>query len=371
MVIADELASKFEDSEMFEKVEAIKGFLNFKLSKKFLEQLSKDALTKKENFGKENPNGEKILLEYVSANPTGPLHIGHARGAILGDTIARVGRHLGYDIITEYYVNDAGAQMDMLGLSVALAGRDYILKEDVTYPETYYRGDYLIDIAQKIYDKDGGEIFHDESKYREMATFAKDIVLQIIINDLKDVGIEFDNFVSEASLYNVWDDTKAVLLKNGSLYEKDEKIFLKSTLHGDDSDRVVVRENGIPTYLAGDIIYHKNKFDRGYDHYINIWGADHHGYIKRVDAAIEFLGYDSKKLEILLSQMVQLLKGGEPYKMSKRAGNVILMSDIADEIGADALRFVFLTKKSDTHLEFDLDMLRKKDKEKKRKKEKL
>lgn len=361
MVIADELASKFIDDEMFEKVEAVKGFLNFKLSNSFLEKLSKEALIKGSDFAKEESKNEKILLEYVSANPTGPLHIGHARGAILGDTLARVGRHLGFDITTEYYVNDAGAQMDMLGLSVALAGRDYILKEEVEYPETYYRGDYLIDIAQKIYEKDGGDIFHDETRYREMAEFAKGIVMNIIITDLKDIGIEFDNFVSEASLYKSWSTTKDILLKNGSLYEKEDKLFLRSTLHGDDSDRVVVRENGIPTYLAGDIIYHKDKFDRGYDHYINIWGADHHGYIKRVHAALEFLGEDSKKLEILLSQMVQLLKGGEPYKMSKRAGNVILMSDITQEIGADALRFVFLTKKSDTHLEFDLDMLKNQD----------
>ena len=251
--------------------------------------------------------------------------------------------------------------MDMLGLSISLAGRDFILKENVEYPETYYRGDYLVDIAQQIFDKHGAEIFHDESRFREMASFGKNIVMDIIISDLKDVGIEFDNFVSEASLYEAWLDTKKVLFDNGSLYEKDEKIFLKSTLHGDDNDRVVVRENGIPTYLAGDIIYHKNKFDRGFDHYINIWGADHHGYIKRVHAAVEFLGNDSSKLEILLSQMVQLLKGGEPYKMSKRAGNVILMSDIAEEIGSDTLRFVFLTKKSDTHLEFDLDMLKNQD----------
>lgn len=361
MIIAQELASNFDNSEMFEKVEAVKGFINFKLSNKFLEELSRDALVSNENYAKQDSQNQSILLEYVSANPTGPLHIGHARGAILGDSIARVGRHLGYDITTEYYVNDAGAQMDMLGLSVSLAGRDFILNEEVEYPETYYRGDYLVDIAKKIYEKHGGDIFHDESRFREMANFAKEIVMGIITNDLKDVGIEFENFVSEASLYDAWLDTKAVLLENGSLYKKDEKLFLKSTLHGDDNDRVVVRENGIPTYLAGDIIYHKDKFDRGYDHYINIWGADHHGYIKRVHAAIEFLGNSSEKLEILLSQMVQLLKGGEPYKMSKRAGNVILMSDIAQEIGSDTLRFVFLTKKSDTHLEFDLDMLKNQD----------
>lgn len=361
MIIADDLVKKFDDNSMFEKIEAVKGFINFKLSNSFLEELSKDALQSGNDFAKESSKNEKILLEYVSANPTGPLHIGHARGAVLGDSIARVGRHLGFDITTEYYVNDAGAQMDMLGLSVSLAGREFVLKEVVEYPETYYRGDYLVDIAKKIFELHGGEIFGDESRFREMAVFAKDIVIDIITSDLKNAGIEFDNFVSEASLYDAWDDTKSVLLENGSLYKKDEKLYLKSTLHGDDSDRVVVRENGIPTYLAGDIIYHKDKFDRGYDHYINIWGADHHGYIKRVNAAIEFLGNDSKKLEVLLSQMVQLLKGGEPYKMSKRSGNVILMSDVVDEVGSDALRFIFLTKKSDTHLEFDLDMLKNKD----------
>ena len=185
--------------------------------------------------------------------------------------------------------------------------------------------------------------------------------MKLSIKDLKDLGIEFDNFVSEKSLYSSWDSTKEVLEKNGSLYEKNEKIYLKSTQFGDDSDRVVVRDNGIPTYLAGDIIYHKNKYDRNFDRYINIWGADHHGYIPRVKAAIEFLGNDSSKLEVILSQMVQLLKGGEPYKMSKRAGNVILMSDITEEIGADALRFIFLTRKSDTHLEFDIDMLKNQD----------
>ncbi len=361
LIIAEELALKFNDSEIFEKVEAVKGFINFKLSNGFLEKLSKEALSLGENFAKEDTKKESILLEYVSANPTGPLHIGHARGAILGDALARVGKHLGFEITREYYVNDAGAQMDMLGLSVSLAGRDFVLNEDVDYPETYYRGDYLIDIAKKIYELHGADIFHDETRFREMAVFAKDIVIEIITNDLKDAGIEFDNFVSEASLYDAWLDTKKVLLDNGSLYVKDEKLFLKSTLHGDDNDRVVVRENGVPTYLAGDIIYHKDKFDRGYDHYINIWGADHHGYIKRVHAAMEFLGNSSDRLEILLSQMVQLLKGGEPYKMSKRAGNVILMSDIVEEIGSDTLRFVFLTKKSDTHLEFDLDMLKNQD----------
>ncbi|MFK2822917.1 arginine--tRNA ligase [Arcobacter sp. YIC-80] len=361
MLIAEELAAKFDNTSMFEKVEAVKGFINFKLSTSFLESLVDDALNSKMNFAKSKPKHEKILLEYVSANPTGPLHIGHARGAVFGDTLFRVGDYLGYDITTEYYINDAGAQMDLLGLSVSLAARDFIFEEDVDYPETYYRGDYLIDIAKVVIEKFGKEVIYDESKYKEIAFFSKDLVMDIIVKDLKDLGVEFNNFVSEKSLYSSWDKTKEVLEKNGSLYEKDEKVYLKSTDHGDDSDRVVVRDNGIPTYLAGDIIYHKDKYDRAYDRYINIWGADHHGYIKRVKAAIEFLGNDSSKLEILLSQMVQLLKGGEPYKMSKRAGNVILMSDITKEIGSDALRFIFLTKKSDTHLDFDIDMLKNQD----------
>jgi arginyl-tRNA synthetase len=361
MVIADELVLNLSDSDMFEKVEAVKGFINFKLSSSFLQSLVNTALNNKDEFAKQEKKDEKILLEYVSANPTGPLHIGHARGAIAGDSLARVGKYLGFDITTEYYINDAGAQMDLLGLSVSLAARDFIFKEDVTYPETYYRGDYLIDIANIVIEKFGKDIIYDESKFKDIAFFAKDLVLEIIIKDLKDLGIEFDNFVSEKSLYSSWDSTKEVLEKNGSLYEKNEKIYLKSTQFGDDSDRVVVRDNGIPTYLAGDIIYHKNKYDRNFDRYINIWGADHHGYIPRVKAAIEFLGNDSSKLEVILSQMVQLLKGGEPYKMSKRAGNVILMSDITEEIGPDALRFIFLTRKSDTHLEFDIDMLKNQD----------
>ncbi|MGM0519253.1 MAG: arginine--tRNA ligase [Campylobacterota bacterium] len=358
MVIAEDLASKFDKSYMFEEVSALKGFINFRLSTEFLDELVNNSLKQGLDFAKDESQKEKILLEYVSANPTGPLHIGHARGAIFGDTLYKVGTHLGYDITTEYYINDAGAQMDLLGLSVALAARDFIFGEDVSYPETYYRGDYLIDIAKIVIDKFGKEVIYDELRYKEIAFFAKDLVMDIIIKDLKDLNVEFENFVSEKSLYTQWEDVKAILNKNDSLYEKDGKLFLKSSVHGDDNDRVVVRDNNIPTYLAGDIIYHKDKFDRDFDRYINIWGADHHGYIKRVKSSIEFLGNDSSKLEIILSQMVQLLKGGEPYKMSKRAGNVILMSDIVEEIGSDALRFIFLTKKSDTHLDFDIDTLK-------------
>lgn len=357
-IIAQELSKKFSNHKLFKKVEAVQGFLNFTLTNNFLEDLANKALEQGDLYTKENLKNKKILLEFVSANPTGPLHIGHARGAILGDTLANLGNHLGYSITKEYYINDAGSQMDLLGISVCLAGLEFLYKEKITYPQVYYRGEYLVDIAKETVKKFGKNILYDESKYKDIALFAKDLVLDIIIRDLKDLKIEFNNFVSEQSLYFSWNEIKEMLEKNDYLFEKDNKIYLKSIEYGDDSNRVVVRDNGIPTYLAGDIIYHKNKYDRKFDKYINIWGADHHGYIKRVKASINFLGNDDSSLEIILSQMVSLLKGGQAYKMSKRTGNTILMSDITKDIGSDALRFIFLTKKADTHLEFDVDRLK-------------
>ncbi|MBN2815773.1 MAG: arginine--tRNA ligase [Campylobacterales bacterium] len=358
MLIAEELANSFHDSEEFASVESVKGYLNFRLSEGFLAEYASWALKNPSDFAKGEKN-QKILLEFVSANPTGPLHIGHARGAVYGDTLYRLAKHLGYDITAEYYVNDAGNQIDLLGLSIQLYARENILKESVEYPEAYYRGEYLEELANGAQEKFGVEIFTNESRQKELAMWAKDKVMEIIVSTLADTNIHFDTFVNESGLYDDWD---RVMKKMGAnVYEKEGKLWISSQTKGDDHDRVVVREDGRPTYLAGDIVYHNQKFERGYEHYINIWGADHHGYIPRVNAAIDFLGYDSNKLEVLLSQMVSLLKDGEPYKMSKRAGNVILMSDIIDEIGADALRFIFASKKSDTALEFDLAEFKKED----------
>lgn len=358
MIIAEELASSFDGHEYFSSVESVKGYLNFRLSENFLAEYAEWALQNPSEFGRQEKN-EKILLEFVSANPTGPLHIGHARGAVYGDTLYKLAKHLGYDITAEYYVNDAGNQIDLLGLSIALYAKENLLNQEVEYPEAYYRGEYLEPLAQAAKEKFGVEIFSDESRYKELAMWAKDGVMEIIVESLKDTNIEFDTFVSEASLYSDWE---RVMKKIGDgVYEKEGKVFIASEAKGDDNDRVVVREDGRPTYLAGDIIYHNQKFERGYDKYINIWGADHHGYMARVRAAVDYLGYDPAKLEILLSQMVSLLKDGEPYKMSKRAGNVILMSDIVEEIGSDALRFIFASKKSDTALEFDLSEFKKQD----------
>jgi len=359
--LAEEFCQNFKGCSEFCEIEAVRGFVNFKLSSKFLIEQIDLALKKDIDFAKEEDKNQKILLEYVSANPTGPLHIGHARGAVFGDTLNRVGKYLGYDIVTEYYINDAGAQIELLGLSISLAAKEFLFNEEVEYPEKYYRGEYLVDIAKKAYEKFGKDIFYDEARFNELAQFGKDLVLEIIIKDLKNIGIEFDNFVSEKSLYKDWDKVRNILETNGYLYKKDGKIFIKSSEFGDDNDRVVVRDDGRPTYLAGDIIYHKFKFDRDFDRYINIWGADHHGYIKRVKAAIKFLGYDETKLEILLSQMVSLLKDGKPFKMSKRAGTVVLMSEVVEEIGSEAMRFIFLTKSADKHLEFELNDLKKQD----------
>jgi arginyl-tRNA synthetase len=358
MVIAEELAKSFGEADIFSSVESVKGYINFRLSESFLDEYASWALENESEFAKDKKS-QKILLEFVSANPTGPLHIGHARGAVYGDTLLRMGRHLGYEITAEYYVNDAGNQIDLLGLSIQLEGRSAILGEDVQWPESFYRGEYMSELAKEAIELFGAEILSDESRQRELALWAKDKVMKIITDDLADLNIHFDTFVSEASLYDDWQ--RALKKMGDGVYKKDEKLWIRSSEKGDEKDRVVVREDGRATYLAGDIVYHNQKFERGYDHYINIWGADHHGYIARVKAAIEFLGYDSNKLEVLLSQMVSLLKDGEPYKMSKRAGNVILMSDIVDEIGADALRFIFASKKSDTALEFDIQELKRQD----------
>ena len=357
--IAGEISKKITDLDIFSSVENVNGYLNFTLSKTFLNQQA--------NLFLEHPQKslypiktEKILLEYVSANPTGPLHIGHARGAIFGDSLCRLGRYLGYDITTEYYINDAGAQIEMLGNSILLAGRDFILKQEVQYPDSYYKGEYIVDIANAATKKFGKDVFC-EKNLELLGNFGKELMLEEIKQNLAQMRIAFDSFVSEKSLYAKWDEILNQLQSHSAVYQKDEKLWLKSQIFGDEKDRVIVRENGEPTYLAGDIIYHYDKFSRKYDHYINIWGADHHGYINRVKASLEHLKCDSKKLEVILAQMVSLLKNDKPYKMSKRAGNFILIEDVIQDIGVDALRFVFLSKTLDTPLRFDVDDLKKED----------
>jgi len=359
---ARKLAEKLEGKEEFSRIEVVGGFINLRLSPTLLNQMADRVLKERENFGSGAGKG-RVLIEYLSANPTGPLHIGHGRGAILGDSLTRIGRYLGWEVVTEYYVNDAGRQIELLGLSIYLAGRE-LLNLPVTYPTEYYRGDYIKEVAKRGIGELGEEPFRMEQRegIPLLAEWGKEQMLGEIKRDIELMGLTpFDNWISEKKLYSHWEEVRRELEQKGALYQKDGKIWLKSTQFGDDKDRVVVREDGRPTYLAGDIVYHWYKFKRKFDHYINIWGADHHGYIKRLKSAVAFLGYNPNRLEILLSQMVKLLKGGKPYKMSKRAGNFILVRDLVEDVGSNPFRFIFLTKRSDTHLEFDVEELSKED----------
>ena len=350
--------------KMFSSIEALNGYLNLTLTHSFLTYMLEVVLQSPKDFAKGECKNTKILLEYVSANPTGPLHIGHARGAIFGSVLQRIGKRLGYDIKGEYYVNDAGSQIDMLALSVYNSAAKILNLESLS--GEVYKGEYIDSVAQDAIKHFGESFFRtaDSQKtdiLQKIGLYAKDMMLEVIKENLASLSIDFDYFVSEKELYARFDDTMKTLEAHNALLHQDGAIWLQSTLKGDEKDRVLVRDNGMPTYMAGDIIYHKDKFDRDYNHYINIWGADHHGYIARIKASIDFLGFDSNNLEVLLAQMVSLLKDGQPYKMSKRAGNFILIQDVVNDIGADSLKFVFLSKSLDTHLEFDVQDLSKED----------
>ncbi|MGX3045513.1 arginine--tRNA ligase [Helicobacter sp. T3_23-1056] len=404
--IAQEICQKLESNPKsnatFSKISQINGYINLSLSADFFDECIAKAFENGLSYQKKDQKKdqtkdiakndlerrietnaqraksvqpthkkEKILLEYVSANPTGPLHIGHARGAVYGDSLKRVGEYLGLDITTEYYINDAGAQINKLAYSLALAALKILGAKDLPQElldaeqagETY-KGEYIIKTAQDCIEHFGKDFFLPQmimQNLNALKDFGKDIMLGIIKENLQNLNITFDNFVSEKSLYTQWGETLDELKAHNGIYEKDSKIWLKSSQFGDEKDRVVVRESGEETYLAGDIIYHRYKYMRGFSRLINIWGADHHGYIPRVKSAMEFLGFDSSRLEVLLAQMVSLLKDGKPYKMSKRAGNFILVSEVLSEVSQDELRFVFLSKKPDTHLEFDIDTLSKED----------
>ncbi len=354
-IVASEFASKFADSELLE-ASVVGGYLNFRLKPQLLQKIANSVATDDKVSDKQS-----IFIEYISANPTGPLHIGHVRGAVYGDTLARIARHLGHEVKTEYYINDAGNQIELLGISLALWAKEHLYKQIVTPPEKYYRGEYMQKICEDAENRFGKEIFYDENRVLELADFGKDEVLKIIQKDLADAGIFIESWASEVAHYDKLQSTIKTLEKSGQMYQKDGKTFIASASVGDSEDRVVIREDGRPTYLAGDIVYHNAKYAQNYDRYINIWGADHHGYIARIKAATQFLGVDPDKLEVILMQMVSLLKDNKPFKMSKRAGTAILMSDILNEIGSDALRYIFISKSANTSLEFDIDELKKED----------
>jgi arginyl-tRNA synthetase len=339
------------------------GFINFYIKDSVWHERLKNIDEQKENFGRLNyGGGKKVQVEFVSANPTGPLHIGHARGAVVGDVISNLLTTAGYNISREYYINDAGNQMNNLGKSVLLRYRE-LNGEKIEFPDTCYRGDYIKDISGEILKREGDKYLqaNEEKTIGYFTGLAGKSILEEIKVDLKDFGVIFDEYFSEKELYK--NDGVAKLLdklqEQGFIYSDGETLWFKTTSFGDEKDRVVVRKNGEPTYFAADIAYHQNKFSRGFEEIIDIWGADHHGYMPRMWAGIQALGHDKNALKIILVQLVNLLRDGEPVAMSTRSGEFVTLREVLDEVGKDAARYNFLMRRSDSHLDFDLELAKK------------
>ncbi|MDR0977988.1 MAG: arginine--tRNA ligase [Endomicrobium sp.] len=351
--------------ELSDTIEEIKiagaGFINFQVRDDVLYKELITILKEKNKYGSIAGNkGSRILVEFVSANPTGPLHIGHGRGAAIGDSIARILKHLGYNVSKEYYLNDVGNQMSVLANSVEIRYRQ-LKGEKLDFPGDYYQGNYITVIAERLINE-GRKI--EEIDFKTEAV--KDI-LKTIKSDLKDFAVEFDNWFSEGSIASAKDEDGRTdvdkvchyLIKNGDAYEKDNALWLASTKFGDEKDRVLKRKDGRYTYLASDVAYHKNKFERGFERLVNLWGADHHGYVARIKACIQMLGFNKDRLDIILYQLVSLVRNGQSIAMSTRSGDFITLKSIIDEVGRDACRFFFLLRAPDSQLEFDLELAKK------------
>lgn len=306
---------------------------------------------------------QKIQVEFVSSNPTGPLHVGHGRGAAVGDSVARILAFSGYDVQREYYINDSGRQIRTLGLSVLLRYRA-LFGENVDFPDTCYQGDYIVEMARALKDQQGDRLLSqsEDGAITACARYAADLIIEGIREDLLDFGISFDQWFSEQSLYDSGrvEACIATLREKQQVYEKDGALWFKTSDFGDEKDRVVVRNNGITTYFASDIAYHQEKFQRGFDRVIDVWGADHHGYIPRMKAAVEASGTDPERFQVILVQLVNLLRGGAPVAMSTRAGEFVTLQDVVKEVGRDAARFLFLTRHYDSPLDFDLEVAKQK-----------
>ena len=335
------------------------GFINFFLKNTVIYDTLKQILKAGSAYGKAPlREDDTVQVEYVSANPTGPLHVGHGRGAAYGSALVNLLRTAGYNVQAEYYINDAGNQMDNLAASV---NARYLMHFGVPaeIPENGYHGHDIIETAEAIIAKDGDAYLkmpEEErlSYFKERAYAEK---LAALRRDLAAFNVQYDNWFSERTLHPAAiEDVCETLKQRGKAYEKEGALWLKSTEYGDDKDRVIIRDNGVPTYLAADIAYHKNKYERGFKRLINIWGADHHGYVARVKASMTALGYDADQLEVLLLQMVSLFRNGQPVKMSKRTGQAISLNELIEEVGADAARYFFIMRSLDTQLDFDLDL---------------
>ena len=358
-MIADVLL-KHLDAPWLEKAEvAGAGFINFFLKHDIIYDTLCHILEQGKQYGQAPLRAEDtVQVEYVSANPTGPLHVGHGRGAAYGSALVNLLRAAGYNVQSEYYINDAGNQMNNLAASVNARYLE-LLGKKAEIPENGYHGADIIDTARAIIEQDGDKYLQMDEKDR-LEIFknrAYEEKLKALKRDLESFNVTFDKWFSERTLHPEAIKKACETLKgNGNMYEKDGALWLKSTAYGDDKDRVVIRDNGVPTYLAADIAYHKNKYERQFKKLINIWGADHHGYVARVKAAMVALGLDPNQLEILLLQMVNLFRNGELVKMSKRTGQAITLNELIEEVGTDAARYFFIMRSLDTQLDFDLDL---------------
>lgn len=358
--IAEALVAALGDCAFLSKVEiAGPGFINFTLVPTCWYEVLDDITTKGDQYGFSSfGQGRKVQVEFVSANPTGPLHIGHGRGAAVGDAVASILQAAGFDVQREYYVNDAGNQVATLGRSIWMRLREQC-GETIVFPEDGYQGEYIRDLAAKLHEEDPAVATLEENEAIKRCTvFGVDKVLVWIAADLKAFGITFDKWFSEQSLYdrNMVETELAKLADKGLSYEQDDALWLRTTDYGDDKDRVLIKSDGSPTYFASDVAYHMEKFDRGFERVIDVWGADHHGYVPRMKAVVAGLGHQPDDLEVLLIQMVNLLRDGQPFTMGKRSGNFITLSDVVDEVGRDACRFYFLMRRSDSQLDFDLEL---------------
>ena len=342
------------------------GFLNLYLKKTVLSDTLRAVLAAGEEFGTLPPNGApRIQVEYVSANPTGPLHVGHGRGAAVGSALVKLLRTAGYTVDSEYYVNDAGNQMNLLAVSVNARYLE-LLGKSVEFPENGYHGADIVETAQRIIDRDGDKYLSlpEEERLKLFQDVAYREKLAALEEDLADFGVTFDRWYSERTLHpDAVRRVVDVLLERGTAYEKDGAVWLCSTDYGDDKDRVIFRDNGVPTYLAADIAYHDDKYRRGYGRLINIWGADHHGYVARVKASMAALGHDPEELTVLLLQMVSLYRDGALVKLSKRTGETVTLRELMEEVGVGAARYFFLMRSLDSQLDFDLDLATKKSNE--------
>ncbi len=352
-----------ETRHWVERVEiAGAGFINFYLKPSWTGEVVRHILQQGEHYGEDTLGaGKRVLIEFVSANPTGPLTLGHGRNAAIGDTLARLLSALGYQVEREFYINDGAnsTQIRNFALSVLTRYRQ-LLGEPAEMPEDAYHGEYVIGIARWIREQFGDHLAEGkpEEVLKRFEGWAKSLMLQEQERDLRDFGVQFDRWFSEQSLYESGAVARALehLREKGFAYEAEGALWLRSTEFGDEKDRVLIRANGMPTYLASDVAYHMDKYERGYDLLIDLWGADHHGYIARMKAAVSALGYDPEKLVILIYQLVNLYRGTEPVRMSKRTGELITLREVMDEIGVDALRFFYLLRSHDSPLDIDLEL---------------